>query len=146
MSTGRRLSILAEEDDDPMLSAVNLVDVFLVLVVALLTAVALQQQSHANETVIRNPGQPGMEIVVRKDGQEIKYRGNGGSAEGQGERAGVAYKMKDGSIIYVPEAGEAEGPGGSPAVTPAGPMGPAAGGGRGAAAAPAPTTAGTPQP
>lgn len=143
MSTGRRLSILAEEDDDPMLSAVNLVDVFLVLVVALLTAVALQQQSHANETVIRNPGQPGMEIVVRKDGQEIKYRGNGGSAEGQGERAGVAYKMKDGSIIYVPEAG---GPGGSPVVTPAGPTGPAAGGGRGAAAAPAPTTAGTPQP
>lgn len=146
MSTGRRLSILAEEDDDPMLSAVNLVDVFLVLVVALLTAVALQQQSHANETVIRNPGQPGMEIVVRKDGQEIKYRGNGGSAEGQGERAGVVYKMKDGSIIYVPEAGEAGGPGGSPVVTPAGPTGPAAGGGRGAAAAPAPTTAGTPQP
>lgn len=146
MSSGRRLSILAEEDDDPMLSAVNLVDVFLVLVVALLTAVALQQQSHANETVIRNPGQPGMEIVVRKDGQEIKYRGNGGSAEGQGERAGVAYKMKDGSIIYVPEAGEAGGPGGSPAVTPASPTGPAAGGGRGAAAAPAPTTAGTPQP
>ncbi len=106
MSAGHRLSILAEEDDDPMLSAVNLVDVFLVLVVALLTAVALQQQSHADETVIRNPGQPGMEIVVRKDGQEIKYRGNGGSAEGQGERAGVAYKMKDGSIIYVPEAGE----------------------------------------
>jgi hypothetical protein len=149
MSSGRRLSILAEEDDDPMLSAVNLVDVFLVLVVALLTAVALQQQSHANETVIRNPGQPGMEIVVRKDGQEIKYRGNGGSAEGQGERAGVAYKMKDGSIIYVPEAGEAGAagtPGGSPAATPAGPTGPAAGGGRGAAAAPAPTTAGTPQP
>ncbi|MDH0863530.1 DUF2149 domain-containing protein [Mitsuaria sp. GD03876] len=109
MSTGRRLSILAEEDDDPMLSAVNLVDVFLVLVVALLTAVALQQQSQ-DETVIRNPGQPGMEIVVRKDGQEIKYRGNGGSAEGQGERAGVAYKMKDGSIIYVPEAGEAAKP------------------------------------
>ena len=113
MSAGHRLSILAEEDDDPMLSAVNLVDVFLVLVVALLTAVALQQQSHADETVIRNPGQPGMEIVVRKDGQEIKYRGNGGSAEGQGERAGVAYKMKDGSIIYVPEAGETSEAGGA---------------------------------
>ncbi len=94
MSAGRRLSILAEEDDDLMLSAVNLVDVFLVLVVALLTAVALQQQSHADETVIRNPGQPGMEIVVRKDGQEIKYRGNGGSAEGQGERAGVAVQVE----------------------------------------------------
>jgi len=94
-----------------MLSAVNLVDVFLVLVVALLTAVALQQQSHADETVIRNPGQPGMEIIVRKDGQEITYRGNGGNAEGQGERAGVAYKMKDGSIIYVPESGAGAGGG-----------------------------------
>jgi len=99
-----RLSILAEEDDDPMLSAVNLVDVFLVLVVALLTAVALQQQSQSDETVIRRAGQPDMEIVVRKNGQEIKYRGNGGSAEGQGERAGVAYRLKDGSMIYVPEA------------------------------------------
>lgn len=101
------LHILAEEDDDPLLSAVNLVDVFLVLVVALLTAVAMQQQSQANETVIRNPGEPGMEIIVRRDGQEVRYRGNGGSAEGQGERAGVAYRMKDGSIIYVPEGGDA---------------------------------------
>lgn len=109
----RRLSILVEDDDDPMLSAVNLVDVFLVLIVALLTAVALQQQtarqSHPDETVIRNAGTPQMEIIVRKDGQEIRYRGNGGSAEGQGERAGVAYRLKDGSIIYVPETGGADG-------------------------------------
>ena len=103
--SGHRLHILAEEDDDPMLSAVNLVDVFLVLVVALLTAVALQQQSQADETVIRRAGEPDMEIVVRKNGQEIKYRGNGGSNEGQGVKAGVAYKLKDGSVIYVPEEG-----------------------------------------
>ncbi|OWQ93991.1 hypothetical protein CDN99_05390 [Roseateles aquatilis] len=118
------MSILDEEDDDPMLSAVNLVDVFLVLVVALLTAVALQQQSQANETVIRNAGQPDMEIVVRKDGQEIKYRGNGGSAEGQGERAGVAYRLKDGSIIYVPEAGEGAVPGAPAAPAAPGPARP----------------------
>jgi hypothetical protein len=99
----KHLSILAEEDDDPMLSAVNLVDVFLVLVVALLTAVALQQQQEDNTTVIKRPGEPDMEIVVRKDGKEIKYKGNGGSSEGQGVRAGVAYKLKDGNIIYVPE-------------------------------------------
>ena len=97
----KHLSILGEEDDDPMLSAVNLVDVFLVLVVALLTAVALQQQ--ADVTIIRKPGEPDMEIVVRQDGREIKYKGNGGSSEGQGVRAGVAYKLKDGNIIYVPE-------------------------------------------
>jgi len=101
----KHLSILGEEDDDPMLSAVNLVDVFLVLVVALLTAVALQQQATADEnvTVIKRPGEPDMEIVVRENGQEIRYKGNGGSSEGQGVRAGVAYKLKDGNIIYVPE-------------------------------------------
>lgn len=101
----KHLSILGEEDDDPMLSAVNLVDVFLVLVVALLTAVALQRQAAADEnvTVIKRPGEPDMEIVVREKGQEIRYKGNGGSSEGQGVRAGVAYKLKDGNIIYVPE-------------------------------------------
>lgn len=103
----KHLCILGEEDDDPMLSAVNLVDVFLVLVVALLTAVALQQQkaAHENVTIIRKAGKPDMEIVVRENGQEIRYKGNGGSSEGQGVRAGVAYKLKDGNIIYVPEAG-----------------------------------------
>lgn len=108
----RHLSILGEEDDDPMLSAVNLVDVFLVLVVALLTAVALQQQAAADEsvTIIKRPGEPDMEIVVREKGQEIRYKGNGGSSEGQGVRAGVAYKLKDGNIIYVPEASGAAKP------------------------------------
>ena len=47
----RHLNVLAEDDDDPMLSAVNLVDVFLVLVVALLTAVAVQTQTSAHESV-----------------------------------------------------------------------------------------------
>lgn len=103
----KHLSILGEEDEDPMLSAVNLVDVFLVLVVALLTAVALQQQKDASEnlTVIKRPGEPDMEIVVRENGKEIRYKGNGGSHEGQGVRAGVAYRLKDGNIIYVPEGG-----------------------------------------
>jgi hypothetical protein len=103
----KHLSILGEEDEDPMLSAVNLVDVFLVLVVALLTAVALQQQKEAEEnvTIIKKAGEPDMEIVVRENGKEIRYKGNGGSSEGQGVRAGVAYKLKDGNIIYVPESG-----------------------------------------
>ncbi len=108
----KHLNILAEDDDDPMLSAVNLVDVFLVLVVALLTAVAVQTQQQAedkNVTIIRNAGEPNMEIVVRKDGKEVKFKGNGGSTQGEGVRAGVAYKLKDGNIMYVPEAGEKPG-------------------------------------
>ncbi len=111
MSRGlRHLSILQEDDDDPMLSAVNLVDVFLVLVVALLTAVAVRGQSEAQPdvTLIRRPGQPDMEIVVREQGREVRYQGAGSAAQGQGVRAGVAYRLADGQIVYVPETGAPE--------------------------------------
>ena len=105
----RHLNVLAEDDDDPMLSAVNLVDVFLVLVVALLTAVAVQSQTSANEsvTIIRNAGQPDMEVVVREQGKEVRFKGAGSTAQGQGVRAGVAYKLEDGNIVYIPETGAA---------------------------------------
>ncbi|MES3010448.1 MAG: DUF2149 domain-containing protein [Pseudomonadota bacterium] len=108
----KHLQVLAEDDDDPMLSAVNLVDVFLVLVVALLTAVAAQSQSavQSSASVVRNAGEPGMEVVVREDGKEVTYKGVGSAAQGGGVRAGVAYRLKDGSIVYVPEAGESTPP------------------------------------
>jgi hypothetical protein len=101
----KALRPLSEDDDDPMLSAVNLVDVFLVLVVALLTAVALQHQPAGDGgAVVRNAGRPDMEMVVREHGREVSYRGSGGASAGDGVRAGVAYRMKDGSIVYVPES------------------------------------------
>ena len=107
--TLKHLSVLAEDDDDPMLSAVNLVDVFLVLVVALLTAVAVQTQTSAHEsvTIIRNAGQPDMEVVVREQGKEVRFKGAGSAAQGQGVRAGVAYQLEDGNIVYIPETGAA---------------------------------------
>ncbi|HCE28278.1 MAG TPA: hypothetical protein DET46_05435 [Comamonadaceae bacterium] len=103
----RHLSILAEDDDDPMLSAINLVDVFLVLVVALLTAVVVQTQASGNDsvTIIRNAGQPDMEVVVREQGREVRFKGAGSAAQGQGVRAGVAYRLEDGNIVYIPEGG-----------------------------------------
>ena len=125
----RHLNVLAEDDDDPMLSAVNLVDVFLVLVVALLTAVAVQSQTSANEsvTIIRNAGQPDMEVVVREQGKEVRFKGAGSAAQGQGVRAGVAYQLEDGNIVYIPETGAAPagasagGAGGAAALAPAKP-------------------------
>jgi hypothetical protein len=106
----KHIHLLQEDDDDPMLSAVNLVDVFLVLVVALLTAVAAQSQTSVSPqdkvTIIKNAGAPNMEVIVRENGQEVKFKGNGQAGAGQGERAGVAYKLKDGNIVYVPEAAQ----------------------------------------
>ena len=96
------------EDDDPILSVVNLIDVFLVIIAALLLAVAnnpMNPFSNESVTMIKNPGKPNMEVVI-KDGQKIeRYQASGSIGEGQGSKAGVAYRMKDGSMVYVPEAG-----------------------------------------
>lgn len=98
------------EGDDPLLSVINLIDVFLVLVAALLLTVAsnpLNPYSSEKLTVIRNAGTADMEIIVR-DGKKIeRFRADGPSEKvaggSKGVRAGVAYRMPDGSLMYVPE-------------------------------------------
>lgn len=94
------------ESDDPILSVVNIIDVFLVIIAALLLAVAnnpLNPFTSEKVTVIKNPGQPNMEMVV-KDGRKIEhYKSSGQIGQGQGEKAGIAYRLKDGSMVYVPE-------------------------------------------
>ena len=105
------LKLLHEpETEDPILSVVNLIDVFLVVIAALLLAVAnssVNPFSTESVTIIKNPGKDNMEIIV-KDGQKVAhYKASGEIGEGQGAKAGVAYRLKDGSMVYVPEAGEA---------------------------------------
>jgi|APLow6443716910_1056828.scaffolds.fasta_scaffold27138_2 hypothetical protein len=100
-----RLRILDEEDDDPVLSTINLIDVFLVVIGLLLIAVIdnpLNPYANDKLTIIRNEGRPDMEIITR-DGEKItRFKASGASGEGQGERVGTAYRMKDGSMVYVP--------------------------------------------
>ena len=100
-----RLHILDEEDDDPVLSTINLIDVFLVVIGMLLIAVINNPMNpFANDklTIIRDEGQPDMEIIS-KDGQKVtRFKASGASGEGDGEKAGTAYRMKDGSMVYVP--------------------------------------------
>ena len=96
-----------KEADDPIQSVVNLIDVFLVLIAALLLAVAknpLNPFTDERVTVVRNPGTPGMEVVV-KEGRKIEhFRGEGASQSAAGGvRAGSAYRMPDGGLVYVPE-------------------------------------------
>lgn len=97
-----------DEELNPIVSAVNLVDVFLVIIAALLIAIAqnpLSPFTAENVTVVKNAGKPNMEVIV-KEGKEIKqYQSTGDIGSGAGMRAGVAYKMADGSFVYVPEAG-----------------------------------------
>ena len=97
-----------EEDEslNPILSAVNLIDVFLVIIAALMISIAqnpLNPFSAEDVTVIKNQGKKNMEIITKKGKKITKYKSSGKIGEGEGEKAGVAYKMKDGSIVYVPE-------------------------------------------
>lgn len=102
-----RLRILDEDDDDPVLSTINLIDVFLVVIGMLLIAVINNPMNpFVNDklTIIRNEGKPDMEIIT-KDGQKVtRFKASGASGEGDGEKAGTAYRMKDGSMVYVPAA------------------------------------------
>jgi hypothetical protein len=95
-----------QDSDDPLLSVVNLVDVFLVVVAMLMIVVVknpLNPFSNRDVTVIENPGQPDMKVTI-KQGQELKrYESSSEMGEGKGTRAGVTYRLPDGRMIYVPE-------------------------------------------
>ncbi len=99
---------LLDEDEsiNPALSVVNLVDVFLVLIAALLIAIAqnpINPFLDEDVTVIKNPGKENMEMIVKKGEKIETYKSTGEIGAGEGVKAGVAYKMPDGSIVYVPE-------------------------------------------
>ena len=100
--------MLLEDDEsmNPMLSVVNLVDLFLVIIAALLIFIAqnpLNPFQEEDVIVIKNPGKANMEMMI-KEGEKIeKYESNGKIGQGNGIKAGVAYRMKDGSMVYVPE-------------------------------------------
>lgn len=105
------LKLLHEaETDDPILSVVNLIDIFLVVIAALLITVAqnpmINPFNKHDVTVITDPGKPNMEITVKKGEKIERYKSSGSVGSGDGEKAGVAYKMKDGSIVYVPEGSQ----------------------------------------
>jgi len=107
MAERRPLNVLEDDDgDDPILSVVNIVDVFLVIIAVLLVAVMenpINPFALQNAVVIKDPGEATMEMIVKK-GNELKhYKASGQIGEGQGEKAGTAYRLKDGSMIYVPE-------------------------------------------
>ncbi|WP_306152210.1 DUF2149 domain-containing protein [Roseovarius sp. MMSF_3281] len=95
-----------DDADDPILSVVNLIDVFLVITAILMVQVVvnpLNPYTQDKVTVIENPGTPEMRITI-KDGTELtRYEASGDIGEGQGVRAGTTYQLDDGRMIYVPE-------------------------------------------
>jgi len=106
LTAPRRL--LDSHDDDPLSGVANLFDVAMVFAVALL--LALVSHFHLVElltaedlTVLKNAGQPDME-VIRRQGETIQhYRISEQSLGGEGEKLGTAYRLKSGEVVYVPD-------------------------------------------
>src|SRR5690606_18346966 len=108
---GGLMRLLDHDDaDDPILSVVNLIDLFLVVIGILMIVIVtnpLNPFSSQKVTVVENPGEQDMRITI-KDGQELtRYESSGKIGEGEGVRAGITYRLNDGRMIYVPEAADA---------------------------------------
>lgn len=104
--------------EDPLSAVANLFDIALVFVAVLVAVIAttLRLPELLNPAtdiaVIRKLGSQEVEIVLRKGKKVTAYRATDYTVGGYATRLGVAYRLEDGQIVYVPEhsAGERQGP------------------------------------
>lgn len=106
-----RKRILDEEENDPLAGMANLFDLGMVFAVALMVALVARLQiadllTEDQVTMVKNPGKPDMEIIVKDGDKIVKYKASekASTTDGKGRRVGIAYELENGQIIYVPEA------------------------------------------
>ena len=96
---------MTDGDEDPMASVGNLFDIALVFVVALLFALMTRHGEAVfqskTQAKVNEAGQ--IEIITR-EGKTVKHlKQSQEKAECRGVRLGTAYRLEDGTTIYVPE-------------------------------------------
>lgn len=94
---------------DPMSGVVNLFDTAVVFIAALLLALmtvfdAREIFSKESSFTMVKKDDRGQMTLIRKQGRRIRaVKMTREEAAGEGVRLGTAYRLKDGSMIYVPE-------------------------------------------
>ena len=97
------------DSDDPMSSIANLLDIFLVFIVAILVTFLstfhLQEllSPDSNVTVMKQSADGEMTIVTKRSNKIEAVKITKSEAEGKGVRLGVAYQLEDGSMVYIPD-------------------------------------------
>lgn len=111
---GRAFGDPAFRDDDPMTGVANLFDIGLVFIVGLLMTLfsayrLLDLFDQTSEmTIMKQHASGEMEIITKK-GTKIKAtKVTRETVKGMGNRLGVAYRLEDGSMVYVPDWKESE--------------------------------------
>lgn len=90
---------------------INLFDVSMALVVALILAAAgggslaeiAAHMSQQDVTIVTNPGRPDMEMIVKRGKKIERLRASDEQGVGRGLRLGTAYRLESGEVVYVPE-------------------------------------------
>ena len=99
-----------------MTGVANLFDIGLVFIVGLLmtlfSAYHLQDlfDETSEMTIMKQRADGEMEIIIKKGTQIKATRVTKDAAKGRGSRLGVAYRLEDGSMVYVPDSAEVENP------------------------------------
>jgi len=95
-------------DEDPMSTVANLFDVAMVFALGLMVMLLMylsipEVLTQTDMTIVKNPGQPNMEVIV-KSGEQIEkldMMNETVQTEITGEM-GRIYKTKGGGMVYVP--------------------------------------------
>lgn len=53
-------------------------------------------------TIVKNPGQPNMEIITKQGSRIERLKTTNEQAQGTGIAIGTVYRLKDGSTVWVP--------------------------------------------
>ncbi len=95
--------------DDPMSGVVNLFDTAVIFIAALLLALITAFEvkdlfSKDSDMTLIKKSSSGEMVLIEKKGRKIQaVKMTKEEASGKGIRLGTAYRLEDGSMIYVPE-------------------------------------------
>ncbi|HTQ99054.1 MAG TPA: DUF2149 domain-containing protein [Candidatus Acidoferrum sp.] len=104
-----------EIEEDPLAGIANLFDVSVVFIVGLMISLFSVYRmgnlvNPETEVTMVTTTAKGEQEIISKKGKKIEaYKVTQESlASGDGERLGIAYRLPDGQVIYVPETGGAK--------------------------------------
>ncbi len=105
----RRFSLDGQPLEDPIAGVANLFDASVVFIVSMMVALFMAYNSMdlldptSEVTIVKKNAAGEMEIVTKK-GKEIKVQKvTDTTLSGRGERLGTAFRLPNGSVVYVPE-------------------------------------------
>jgi len=103
----RRVTLIPDRNGDPMDALTNLFDVAMLIGLGMLI-MALGSYgmgdilSSEDVTIVKNPGQEGMEMVIKKDGVIERFSDTDKEAAGLGAAIGTVYRLESGEVVWVP--------------------------------------------